>query len=100
MGDLARPHRLTPNRRLILYLLSARLVIGALPFLGFGFSTGRPPAGTHGVATDSGRGPRDWVRPRSRQWKGGPIGAPRPDCQIIPGPAVAPRRPPIVKPLP
>src|ERR1700722_18938043 len=48
MGDLARPHRLTPRRRLILYLLSARLVICALPFLRFSFCTGRPLLVTQG----------------------------------------------------
>src|SRR5690348_15276563 len=53
IGDFGRPHRLTPRRRLILYLLSTRLVICALPFRSVVAPVGRA------ARRPAGRGPED-----------------------------------------
>src|SRR4051794_41065211 len=70
MGDLARPHRFTPRRRLILYLLSARLVIGALPFLRFGFCTGRSSVRRSMTGADHGLGPSTFPAVEAAAYRG------------------------------
>src|ERR1700760_1274064 len=78
IGDFGRPHRLIPRRRLILYLLSARLVIVRVALCGCVVA----PVGPAAACRWAGAGPED---PSTfPAVKAGRIGARQPACQTFP----------------